>query len=89
MYYVYVLHLNNDQLYKGYTENLKRRLKEHHEGKVSSTKPYRPSKLIHYEAYIKRSDAKRREKFLKTTEGRRLLRQQLRNLLADLDIVSK
>jgi flagellar basal body-associated protein FliL len=37
--------------------------------------------LIHYEAYNLKSDAQRREKFLKTTEGKRLLRQQIKECL--------
>ncbi len=61
-----------------------RRYKEHKNGKVKSTKLRRPLKLIHYEAYILKSDAMRREKFLKTTEGKKLLRQQLRNILNNL-----
>lgn len=68
-------------IYKGCTFDLKRRLKEHKLGKVISTKNKRPIKLIFYEAYLLKSDAERREKFLKNTEGRRLLRQQLRDIL--------
>lgn len=58
-----------------------RRLTEHKNGKVESTRNFRPVKLVHYEAYLFKSDAKRREKFLKTTEGSRLLRMQIRDLL--------
>ena len=81
MYYLYILLLKNDKLYTGTSENLKRRFSEHVKGKVESTKNSRPVKLIHYEAYILKSDAERREKFLKTTEGKRLLRQQIRDIL--------
>jgi putative endonuclease len=68
-------------LYKGLTSDLKRRIKEHKNGKVHSTRHKRPVKFIHYEAYLLKSDALRREKFLKTTEGRRLLHQQIRGIL--------
>jgi len=81
MYYVYLLLLKNNQIYTGITQNLKQRLSEHINGKVKSTARRRPLKLIHYEAYLLKSDALRREKFLKTTEGKRLLRQQLKDLL--------
>ena len=81
MYYIYILKLASQQCYTGYTENLKRRIAEHVEGKVKSTKYKRPIKLIHYEAYILKSDAVRRERFLKTTEGKRLLKQQIRDIL--------
>lgn len=81
MYYVYILLLNNGNLYKGITSNLQRRISEHKLGKVKSTQNNRPLKLICYEAYLLKSDAERRERFLKTTEGRRLLRHQLRDIL--------
>ena len=81
MNYVYFLKLNNGDLYKGLTADLKRRIEEHNSGKVESTKNFRPVTLIGYEAYLLKTDAARREKFLKTTEGRRLLKQQYRDIL--------
>ncbi|OIO46420.1 MAG: hypothetical protein AUJ28_02605 [Parcubacteria group bacterium CG1_02_37_51] len=81
MYFVYILQLNNNNLYKGYTNDLNRRINEHKTGKVKSTSNHRPLKLIHYEVYSLASDALRREKFLKTTEGIRLLKQQLRDVI--------
>ncbi len=87
MYYVYILKLNNNQLYTGYTKNLKNRYKEHLYGKVQSTKYRRPLQIIHYEAYILKSDAKRREKFLKTSEGKQLLKKQIRDILKNYNIV--
>ena len=83
MVYVYLLILSNGDIYKGLTENLKRRLEEHESGKVESTRNYGPVKLIGYEAYLLKSDAERRERFLKTTEGRRFLKQQYRDVLND------
>jgi len=80
MYFVYILKLNNGDLYKGSTANLKQRIHEHKNSKVDSTKDKRPV-LIHFECYLKKSDATRRERFLKTTEGRRILKQQLRDIL--------
>lgn len=81
MHYLYILLLKNQQLYTGATDDLKRRFSEHQSGKVKSTKNRRPIKLIYYEAYLLKSDALRREKFLKTTEGKRLLRLQIKDLL--------
>ena len=76
MYYVYVLY-NTKIFYIGYTINLKRRLKEHSYNKVRSTnnKNYH---LVFYEAYKSKFDAKRREKYFKTTKGKRTLRLMLR-----------
>ena len=81
MYYVYIIALSNNTLYTGSTDDMRRRIKEHDGGKVNSTKHKRPLHLIHYEAYLLKSDAARREKYLKTTEGKRFLRQQIKDLL--------
>ena len=81
MYYVYLLQLNNDKIYAGSTSDLKRRMAEHKQGRVESTKHKLPAKLILYEAYLLKSDAQRRERYLKTTEGKRFLRQQIRDYL--------
>lgn len=79
MFYVYTLEsLKNGTLYVGYTKDLKNRLKEHNQGLNFSTKPYKPWKVIYYEACTDEIDAKRREKYLKTTQGRRLLRRRLK-----------
>ena len=84
MYYVYFLFLNNKDIYKGSCLDLKIRLTEHQLGKVNSTRNYRPVKLIGHEGYTLKSDAQRRERFLKTTEGRRLLNQQYRDIIKRL-----
>ena len=73
--------LSDNNLYKGFISNLTNRIKDHKRGKVKSTRNKRPLKLIHYEVYFLKSDVLRREKFFKTTKGRRLLRQQIRDIL--------
>jgi len=66
MYHVYLLQSKKDnKLYTGYTDDLKRRLNEHHNGLVQSTKSRRPLKLLYYEAYNKESEARKREGKLK------------------------
>ncbi|MCF7906868.1 GIY-YIG nuclease family protein [Patescibacteria group bacterium] len=78
-FYNYVIQSkNNNQLYIGYTTNLKERLEKHNKGLVKSTKPYRPWELIHYEACLNKNDAIRREKYLKTSQGQRLLKRRLK-----------
>ncbi|OGM04602.1 hypothetical protein A2715_02315 [Candidatus Woesebacteria bacterium RIFCSPHIGHO2_01_FULL_39_32] len=79
-FYVYVLHNSSKNfIYVGYSENLKQRIQEHNEGKVKSTKAYTPLKLIFYEAYPSKSDAKRREKYLKTNKGKTSLTTMLKD----------
>lgn len=66
MFYVYILKsLKDHQPYIGSTSDLKRRLEEHKLGKVNSTKPRLPIKLIYYEAYFSEKDARHREHNLK------------------------
>jgi putative endonuclease len=80
MFFVYILQSlkNKNQIYIGYTENLKVRLSKHNKGLVKSTKPYLPWELIFYEAYKSKKDAKRREKYFKTTKGRKAFKLMLR-----------
>lgn len=88
MFYVYFLRsrVKRDQLYVGYSEDLKARFKKHNAGEVKSTKPYRPWDLIYYEAFASKKDAKQREQYLKTTKGRRTLRLMLQNTLGYKDV---
>lgn len=81
-YYVYVLKsVNYDFIYIGYSENLKRRVKEHNSFLSISTKHYVPLELIHYEAYRSKKDAKRRELYLKTNKGKTTLKTMLKEFL--------
>ena len=78
MFYIYCLESKKyDELYFGYTKDLKRRLKEHNQGLNFSTKRYIPWKLIYYEACLNENDAKRREGYLKTSTGRRMFRRRI------------
>ncbi len=81
MFYIYILRMKNGQLYTGFTTDIDRRIGEHNRGIVKSTSKRRPLELIHYEVYKLESDARRRERFLKTSEGKRLLRKQIRDIL--------
>ncbi|HSX40297.1 MAG TPA: GIY-YIG nuclease family protein [Candidatus Saccharimonadales bacterium] len=85
MYYVYILFSEKDKLlYTGFSPDLKSRFKAHVNGFVKSTKHRRPLKLIYYESYIKESDARRREKYLKGGNGRAELKKQLKDVFAEL-----
>jgi len=79
MFYTYVIQSKkNDELYIGYTSDLRKRLIEHNQGLNLSTKKYKPWIIIYYEACIDEKDAKRREGYLKTTQGGRLLKRRLK-----------
>ena len=84
MYYVYVLHSDNDgRFYTGSTNDLKRRLSEHNDGQVVSTVKRRPLRLIYYEACMNERDARAREKYLKSGMGKRYIRNRLKHHLGD------
>lgn len=78
-YYVYVLQsLKDKSLYIGFTTDLIKRLKEHNSGKSLATKPFVPYKLIYYEAFLDRIDAKHREVYLKSGYGRKTIKTLLK-----------
>ena len=78
MYYIYVLKSQNTKsLYKGQTDNLKKRLREHNNGKVKSTKAFIPWEIIYYEEFLSREEAVNREKYLKSGIGRQFLKEKI------------
>ena len=80
MYYVYVLKSTKDKnLYTGYTEDLKKRFKEHNAQRVSSTRHRAPLKLIYYEVCHSQYDALDRERYLKTAMGKRYIKNRLKH----------
>ncbi|HLD61746.1 MAG TPA: GIY-YIG nuclease family protein [Patescibacteria group bacterium] len=73
-FFVYILEsLKDKERYIGYTTNLKRRLEEHKKGLSFATKYRLPFELIYFEGCLNEQDAKRREQYLKTTQGRRFI----------------
>ncbi len=84
-FYVYILYsLKDGGFYIGFTANLKLRLIQHASGNVFATKDRIPFKLIHYEYFINKADAKAREEFLKSGYGRSQLKQFLKRTLMEL-----
>lgn len=84
-HFVYLLHSKKtDRFYVGLTCDLKKRLKEHNSGSNFSTKPYTPWELIFFEGYLEKSDASRREKYLKTSQGSRLVKRMIKDYVYKL-----
>jgi putative endonuclease len=89
MHYVYVLISEKDgRFYVGSTGDLKRRFQEHAGGKVESTRHRRPLILIAYEAYLSKAEAERREKFLKTSDGKKDLRKRVKETLKGFEVIT-
>ena len=85
MFYVYILKSKTKNWnYVGYTTDLRKRFSEHQKGLSQATRPYRPFELVFYEAYKAKSDAKRREAYFKTNQGRRALKLMLKASLPQI-----
>jgi putative endonuclease len=75
---VYVLvSQKNGRIYIGQTADLAKRILAHNQGVCRSTKPYRPWLIGYHEAVKSRSQAVVRERYLKSTAGRKFLRTVL------------
>lgn len=82
MYYFYVLRFKqNGKLYKGFTDDLKRRISEHRSKSSKFTSRNGFFDLIFYEAYLNKKDAQEAERYFKTGHGREVLEDKLKNSL--------
>ena len=81
MYTVYVLHsISFDKIYIGFTSDLEQRLVSHnHFATKGWTINFRPWMLIYTEEYELKSDAMKREKQLKSAQGRTFIRNLIQN----------
>ena len=77
MYYLYIL-LNEagTRTYTGVAEDVEERLQRHNSGRVKASCPYKPYKVIHTEQFLTLKEARQREKFYKSTTGRRLIKEK-------------
>ena len=75
MHYVYVMESErNGKRYVGSTSKLsEQRTEDHNVGSNKFTRQNRPWKLMHSETFATKSEALRREKFLKSGQGRKWL----------------
>jgi len=79
VYTVYILYSQKDRrLYVGCTSNLNDRLQKHRYGGVEATRHRRPLVLIHNEEHKDKTEAFKRERFLKSLWGAREKMQILR-----------
>jgi len=81
VYFVYALKSTvRNYIYVGLTENPERRISQHNLGYERTTKPYRPFKVVLTESFATRIDARKREKFLKTSYGKNYLRDLINKM---------
>ena len=83
MNYVYVLRSQkNDEWYTGSTTDLRKRFRQHNDGKSGYTRKNKPYEIIYYEACINEQDARLREKYLKSGMGKRYFKNRLKRFLS-------
>jgi len=81
MFFVYVLRNEAGRHYTGFTSDLAQRLEQHNRGTTKSTKNRGPWVLIYQEDVATRAAAMRREKVLKSGQGR----EELKRILSKKD----
>ncbi len=74
-YFVYVLLDKYNRFYIGQTKNLENRIQDHNLGRTKSLRGRFPFKVIHTERFETRVEAVRRERNLKSGQGRLWLKQ--------------
>ena len=78
MFYAYVLKsIKHDYYYKGHCQDLQRRLTQHNSGMTVSIKPYTSFKIVYYETFATEEEAISREKYFKSSAGRRYLKNRI------------
>ena len=81
-YYTYVLRsIKSQQLYTGFTSDLRKRFNQHNDNKSTYTKGRGPFELIYCEVCKNMKDATQREKYLKSGLGKRYLKSRLKRFL--------
>ncbi len=82
-YYVYVLRSKkNEMWYTGLTDDLRKRFNQHNKGLGGWTKNKGPFELIYCESCKNVTDARSREKYLKSGMGKRYLGNRLKRFLS-------
>ncbi len=70
-YYVYIIQsLKDKSFYSGMTSNLERRVKEHNKSDIKTTRSKKPWRLVYSQNYPSRVEAREREQYLKSGQGR-------------------
>ena len=89
MYYVYIIENPSGRFYTGQTDNIERRIQQHNdpeEGNHKYTHKSGPWCLVHLEQYETRSEAMRREKFIKSRKSAQWIRENILKGRASPDV---
>ena len=77
MWYVYFLELANGDVYVGSTNDLRRRIRSHERGRVTSTKAHLPLTLKSYIAVQSDETARQLEWYFKSGSGKAFANKRL------------
>ena len=77
MYTVYVLKDEKGKLYKGFTNNIERRIKEHRSGHTVTTSKMKGLEIVYKECYDDFLTARKRELYFKSAAGRKFLKTKI------------
>ncbi len=82
MYYVYLLKSLTfvDQIYIGFTQDLKKRLTNHNSGKTAHTDKYKPWEMVMFLGFKDKDAALEFERYLKSHSGRAFALKRFLNL---------
>ncbi|MCL1986521.1 MAG: GIY-YIG nuclease family protein [Firmicutes bacterium] len=75
MWYAYAILCDDGSIYKGHTDNIERRYKEHSDG-LGAKHTKNTSRLIYVKEFSTQSEALIHEKYLKTGNGREMLKAE-------------
>ena len=79
-YFIYILFSEKlNRYYIGSTHNISQRLKRHNAGATKSTKAGRPWKVVYAEKYNSKTDAIKRENYLKRMKSRKFIESLITN----------
>ena len=77
-WFTYVIECEDGSFYKGYTDNLLRRYKQHCDGNGAEyTKKHKPKQLYYWEMHYTQENALNREKYLKSGIGREWFKREV------------
>ena len=79
-HFIYILQsLKDYKFYIGQTNNLADRIERHNKGQVIATRNRKPLKLIYSEIYNSRSEAVKRESYLKSLKNPKYILENIVN----------
>ena len=78
MFFAYVLKsVEHEYYYKGHCHDIEKRILQHNSGMTESIRPYLPFVLVYFENFETEIEAIKREKFFKSSAGRRFLKTKI------------